>query len=116
MARKKVDDVVSDGVAEGSVEHVDETVEVIVDEEVTELVSPVAKMAVTVEYPGNLRLGNVGDSVALLQKFLQNKGYEIKDQVGVFGVWTAGAVRKESRALGLTSDSMLSPSVWANLV
>lgn len=66
-----------------------------------------------------LRYGDTGSCVKVLQNILLNKGYSIgaTSATGTFGSGTLGAVRRyQSSKLTLTIDGVVGPATWNRLV
>lgn len=62
-----------------------------------------------------LRLGTRGQAVRDLQRRLEQKGFELGAQDGVFGPRTEAAVRRFQRANGLVVDGIVGPKTWSSL-
>lgn len=82
----------------------------------------VAKVAsrlgnVTVKNPGKLQLGDSGDDVAALQRYLNRvfPAYSKLVQDGKFGPATVAVVREFQSRVGLTADGIVGPQTWAKL-
>ena len=74
------------------------------------------------DYPGSaLRVGSSGDSVRLIQTYL-NQLSQVFDSIpavqvdGVFGAGTELAVRQFQRLFGLTVDGVVGPSTWNAII
>ncbi|HHY18206.1 MAG TPA: peptidoglycan-binding protein, partial [Firmicutes bacterium] len=62
-----------------------------------------------------LRTGSYGDNVAMLQKYLQNAGFNPGYIDGAFGPKTQSAVIAFQRHSGLVPDGIVGPLTWAAL-
>jgi N-acetyl-anhydromuramyl-L-alanine amidase AmpD len=69
----------------------------------------------TPRYPGILRNGSKGNSVAVLQSRLEQLGYDCQGVDGDFGAYTEGAVKKFETEHNLDPDGIVDPLTWSTL-
>lgn len=81
------------------------------------IVPETEQLTPAVEYPGSLRIGYEGPSVAELQRLLVRFGYDnvYTDGTGTFGVWTSGALRAFNREVANKEQSILDQETWTLL-
>ena len=63
------------------------------------------------DFPGSLRIGHRGPEVSKLQEALNTKGFKL-DVDGIFGAWTASALRKFAVSVKLPDSNILTVNTW----
>ncbi|MBD1920832.1 peptidoglycan-binding protein [Microcoleus sp. FACHB-831] len=62
----------------------------------------------------NLRRGDSGLAVKILQRFLFDRGYQVSND-GIFGKKTEDAVETFQRSCNLLADGLVGPKTWLAL-